>query len=126
MLASPTGGDADEEHAGEQGAGERAELCITRILALFKPTKQKLSTYECGFEPFSDARGKYDILFYVVAILFVLFDIEIILILPWVMVHSYLPVSSYFLLHFFIFTLLLGFGYEWRNGALNWTPEKVE
>lgn len=55
---------------------------VTRILALYKPTRQKLSSYECGFEPFSDSRGKQDVLFYVVAILFILFDVELIFIIP--------------------------------------------
>lgn len=98
-------------------------LFISRILSLYKPSRQKLSSYECGFEPFSDSRGKQDVLFYIVAILFILFDIELVFILPWAANHSFLPVSSYALIFFFIFTLVLGFAYEWRNGALSWVTK---
>lgn len=96
---------------------------VTRVLALYKPTRQKLSSYECGFEPFSDSRGKQDILFYVVAILFILFDIELVFIMPWAANYSFLPTTSYFLVFFFIFTLLVGFAYEWKNGALGWVTK---
>lgn len=87
-------------------------LFLAKAFALFKPTKQKLSSYECGFEPFGDARGKYDILFYVVAILFILFDIEIVLLFPWVITHAEQPIRAYFLIYIFLFTLVLGFAYE--------------
>jgi len=95
-------------------------LILARIFAFYNPGKQKLSPYECGFEPFSDARGKQDILFYVVAILFILFDVELVFLIPWALSYFCLPVVSYYFILFFILTLVIGFAYEWRNGALNW------
>ena len=82
--------------------------------------KDKYSPYECGFMPYDDARNRFEIHFYIIALLFVIFDVEIILILPWVV---YPQVSGFVgIIVIFIFLCILGFGflYEWKVGALNW------
>jgi len=81
---------------------------------------EKVSPYECGFDPFSDTRSKYDIRFYLVAILFIIFDLEIIFLFPWAV--SLAEINFFGILIMFIFLLFLtvGFCYEWLKGALEW------
>ena len=90
------------------------------MLATQRPESEKLSTYECGFEPYEDAKNKFDVQFYVVAILFVLFDIEIIVLLPWCLSLSTLTMLGYWSMIEFLLELGLGFVYVWCAGALDW------
>jgi NADH-quinone oxidoreductase subunit A len=101
-----------------------AIACIVVILpficAVFRPTNAKVAAYECGFEPFGDARGKFDIRFYLVAILFIIFDLEIALLIPWAASAKILGSGAFYSVMFFLFVLTVGFVYEWRKGALKW------
>lgn len=82
--------------------------------------QEKLSAYECGFDPFSDTRGFFDVRFYLVSILFIIFDLEIVFIFPWASSAGYMDFSSYLLVMSFLFILTVGFVYEWSKGALEW------
>lgn len=90
------------------------------LIAVQKSNTEKATVYECGFDPFDDARGRFDIRFYLVAILFLIFDLEIIFLFPWTIVFSYLSFFGYFSIFLFLFLLTLGFIYEWQKGALEW------
>ena len=81
---------------------------------------EKNSTYECGFEPFSDTRGKFDVKFYLVAILFIIFDLEIIFLFPWSISLLELGSLGFWSMMFFLLVLTIGFIYEWKKGALEW------
>jgi len=81
---------------------------------------EKLSAYECGFNPFSDSRGKFDVRFYLVGILFIIFDLEIVYLFPWASSLSRIGFFGYWVMMFFLFLLILGFVYEWMKGALDW------
>ena len=85
-----------------------------------EPYFEKSSTYECGFEPFSDTRGKFDVQFYLVAILFIIFDLEIIFMFPWAVALVDLEPLGFWSMMFFLFVLTIGFIYEWKKGALEW------
>ncbi len=85
-----------------------------------EPYFEKTSTYECGFEPFSDTRGKFDVQFYLVAILFIIFDLEIIFMFPWAVALVDLEPLGFWSMMFFLFVLTIGFIYEWKKGALEW------
>jgi NADH-quinone oxidoreductase subunit A len=93
---------------------------LPKILAKEKPLKDKLKSYECGFDPFSDARGKFDVRFYLVAILFIIFDLEVTFLIPWAVSLSKIGMAGFFSRMFFLFVLTLGFIYEWKKGALDW------
>lgn len=81
---------------------------------------EKLTAYECGFNPFSDSRSEFDVKFYIVAILFIIFDLEISFLFPFsVCLDTISNVGSYFML-IFLFLLTVGFFYEWKKGALDW------
>merc|ERR1712039_184749 len=82
--------------------------------------KEKLSSYECGFNPFEDSRGEFDIKFYLVAILFIIFDLEIGLLFPFALCLGQLGSTSIFAMYFFLIVLTVGFLYEWKMGALDW------
>jgi NADH:ubiquinone oxidoreductase subunit 3 (subunit A) len=85
---------------------------------------EKLSSYECGFEPFGDARSNFDVQFYLVGILFLIFDLEIVFLYPWIFSiynNGLFYFYNLFFLFFFLFLLALGFFYEWRKRALNWS-----
>jgi NADH-quinone oxidoreductase subunit A len=97
-------------------------LVVSRILKTNKPYKDKLSPYECGFDPEGDARPrKFDVKFYLVAILFVIFDLEIALLFPWAVSVKQLGIFGFCNVMLFLGVLTLGFVYEWRKGALDWT-----
>lgn len=81
---------------------------------------EKLTAYECGFEPFSNARGQFDVRFYLVAILFIIFDLEIIYLFPWLLVLNKIGIFGFFTMLIFLFILAVGFLYEWNRGALDW------
>jgi NADH-quinone oxidoreductase subunit A len=89
-----------------------------------RPDKEKLSAYECGFEAFSDSRMKFDVRYYLVAILFILFDLEIAFLFPWAIVLGEMThtVGPFFFLAMLVFLaiLVVGFVYEWKKGALEW------
>ena len=89
-------------------------------LAFKDSYSEKNSTYECGFEPFSDTRGKFDVKFYLVAILFIIFDLEIIFLFPWSISLVELGSLGFWSMMFFLLVLTIGFIYEWKKGALEW------
>ena len=84
------------------------------------PDPEKLSAYECGFEAFDDARSKFDVKFYLVSILFIIFDLEIAFLFPWAVSLKNIGALGFYSMMFFLFILTVGFIYEWKNGALDW------
>jgi NADH-quinone oxidoreductase subunit A len=90
------------------------------ILSIKNPEPEKLSTYECGFEPYEDSRHKFDVKFYLVAILFIIFDIETMFLLPWSVSLSQLNLLGFWSMIDFIIELGVGFIYVWYIGALEW------
>ncbi|MBV8649123.1 NADH-quinone oxidoreductase subunit A [Paludibacterium sp.] len=99
------------------GAGP---LLLGRLLAPNRPDAEKLSPYECGFEAFEDARMKFDVRFYLVAILFILFDLEIAFMFPWAVVLKELGLFGLSAMFVFLAILTIGFVYVWKKGALEW------
>ena len=85
-----------------------------------KPDPEKLSAYECGFEPFQDSRQEFDVRFYLVAILFIIFDLEIAFLFPWAISLGTIGIYGYVSMLIFLFILTIGFIYEWKKGALDW------
>jgi len=98
---------------------------ILMIIAIrFRPRTtdaEKQSSYECGFDPFLNARTPFDIRFFLVAILFLIFDLEIVFLFPWLTVANALGYFGYFAVSLFLYILTLGFVYEWGKGALEWS-----
>ncbi len=90
------------------------------VLAPSRPDAEKLSPYECGFEAFEDARMKFDVRYYLVAILFILFDLEIAFLFPWAVVLEQIGAFGFWSMVIFLFILVVGFVYEWMKGALEW------
>ena len=84
------------------------------------PDPEKLSAYECGFEPFNDSRMEFDIRFYLVAILFIIFDLEIAFLFPWAITLGNIGLFGFSSMMLFLFILTIGFIYEWKKGALDW------
>ena len=84
------------------------------------PDREKLSSYECGFEPFEDARGRFDVRFYLVAILFIIFDLEVAFLFPWAVSLGSVGLFGFWSMMAFLTVLTVGFIYEWRKGALEW------
>ena len=84
------------------------------------PDSEKLSAYECGFEAFDDARGRFDVRFYLVAILFIIFDLEVAFLFPWAISLPLIGITGYMSMMLFLFILTIGFIYEWKKGALDW------
>ena len=99
-------------------------LFVSFILSTTKPDIEKISPYECGFEPFNDARITFDVHFYIVAILFMIFDLEIAYLFPWALYLGNLGFAGFYNMLFFLFVLTLGFVYEWQRGALDWSKPK--
>ena len=95
-------------------------LILGKILSTSKPYKEKNSPYECGFEAFEDARMKFDVRSYLVAILFILFDLEITFLFPWAVVINKIGMFGFVSMLIFLFILVVGFIYEWKKGALDW------
>ena len=101
--------------------GLGAALLITPFLVAYKsPDPEKLSAYECGFNAFDDARMKFDVRFYLVAILFIIFDLEVTFLFPWAVVYGQLGVYGFWSMMVFLGVLTIGFAYEWKKGALEW------
>ncbi len=90
------------------------------LLAPNRPDSEKLSPYECGFEAFEDARMKFDVRYYLVAILFILFDLEIAFLFPWAIVLEEIGLAGFVAMMVFLGILVVGFIYEWMKGALEW------
>ena len=84
------------------------------------PDSEKLSAYECGFEAFDDARSKFDVKFYLVSILFIIFDLEIAFLFPWAISLGNIGILGFSSMMIFLFILTIGFIYEWKKGALDW------
>lgn len=104
-------------------------LCLLISLILFfvsfffviqLPNVEKISIYECGFNPFNDSRNKFEVRFYIVAILFMIFDLEIVFLFPWVLLLDQLSFLAFIIMLIFLFILIVGFIYEWIKGALDW------
>lgn len=95
-------------------------IIIPKILATEKPSKDKLSAYECGFDAFGDARGRFDIRFYLVAILFIIFDLEVAFLIPWAINLKAIGAFGFWSMMVFLLVLTIGFVYEWKKGALEW------
>ena len=95
-------------------------IILPKILATEKPNENKLSSYECGFDAFEDARGKFDIRFYLVAILFIIFDLEIAFLIPWAINLKSIGQFGFWSMMVFLLVLTVGFIYEWKKGALEW------
>jgi NADH-quinone oxidoreductase subunit A len=90
------------------------------LLAPKKPDPEKNSAYECGFPAFDDARMKFDVRFYLVSILFIIFDLEVAFLFPWAISLGEIGVAGFWSMMLFLFVLTIGFLYEWRRGALEW------
>jgi NADH-quinone oxidoreductase subunit A len=96
-------------------------LLIAPFLVAFKqPDPEKLSAYECGFNAFDDARMKFDVRFYLVAILFIIFDLEVAFLFPWAVAFKQVGVFGFWSMMIFLGVLTIGFIYEWKKGALEW------
>ena len=97
-----------------------AMVLATLLIAHQRPDSEKVSPYECGFEPFDDARNKFDVRFYLVAILFIIFDLEVAFLFPWAVSLGEIGVFGFWSMFIFLVILTVGFVYEWRKGALEW------
>jgi len=97
-----------------------AFIVINFVLSPKKPDPEKLSAYECGFEPFDDSRMEFDVRFYLVAILFIIFDLEIAFLFPWAISLGNIGILGFCSMMIFLFILTVGFIYEWKKGALDW------
>ena len=92
----------------------------SRLVGVHRPDSEKLSPYECGFEAFEDARMKFDVRYYLIAILFILFDLEIAFLFPWAVVLQEIGFFGFMAMLMFLSILVVGFIYEWMKGALEW------
>ena len=90
------------------------------VIAVQNPDPEKVSAYECGFNAFDDARMKFDVRFYLVAILFIIFDLEIAFLFPWAVAFGEIGLYGFWSMMIFLAVLTIGFIYEWRKGALEW------
>jgi NADH-quinone oxidoreductase subunit A len=97
-----------------------ALLIAPFIVAYKQPDAEKLSAYECGFNAFDDARMKFDVRYYLVAILFIIFDLEVAFLFPWAVAFGHLGWFGFWSMMVFLAVLTIGFIYEWRKGALEW------
>ena len=95
-------------------------MVLGKLLGPSRPDPEKLSPYECGFEAFEDARMKFDVRYYLVAILFILFDLEIAFLFPWAVVINDIGLPGFLAMMLFLGILAVGFVYEWMKGALEW------
>ena len=95
-------------------------IAVNFLFSPKKPDPEKLSAYECGFEPFNDSRMEFDVRFYLVAILFIIFDLEIAFLFPWAISLGNIGLLGFVSMMIFLFILTIGFIYEWKKGALDW------
>lgn len=97
-----------------------AAVALSYFAAQQKPDSEKLSAYECGFEAFGDARARFDVRFYLVAILFIIFDLEVAFLFPWAIGLAEIGTFGFWSMMIFLGVLTVGFVYEWKKGALEW------
>lgn len=97
-----------------------APQILGRLLGPHKPDAEKNSAYECGFEAFEDARMKFDVRYYLVAILFILFDLEVAFLVPWAVAMSDVGLLGFWAMMIFLGVLVVGLIFEWKKGALDW------
>jgi NADH-quinone oxidoreductase subunit A len=90
------------------------------IVAVRNPDPEKVSAYECGFNAFDDARMKFDVRFYLVSILFIIFDLEVAFLFPWAVAFADVSMTAFWSMMVFLAVLTIGFAYEWRKGAMEW------
>jgi len=95
-------------------------VAASLFLARQNPDTEKLSPYECGFDPFGDARSRFDVRYYLVAILFIIFDLEVAFLFPWAVTLGAIGLFGFWSMVAFLFVLTVGFVYEWKKGALEW------
>ena len=95
-------------------------MMIGRMIGPHRPDKEKNSPYEWGFEPFEDSRMKFDVRYYLVAILFIIFDLEIAFLFPWAVALNEIGMAGFVAMVVFLAVLVVGFIYEWKKGALEW------
>ena len=95
-------------------------VAVSLIAGPHRPDSEKLSPYECGFDAFDDARMKFDVRFYLVAILFIIFDLEVAFLFPWAVAFGKLGATGFWSMFVFLAVLTVGFAYEWKKGALEW------
>ncbi len=95
-------------------------IVVNFLFSPKKPDPEKLSAYECGFEPFNDSRMEFDVRFYLVAILFIIFDLEIAFLFPWAISLGKIGFLGFISMMIFLSILTVGFIYEWKKGALDW------
>lgn len=95
-------------------------ISLGALLGPRRPNPQKNSPYECGFEAFENARMKFDVRFYLVAILFIIFDLEIVFLFPWAVALDQIGWAGFYAMGVFLALLVVGFVYEWKKGALEW------
>jgi NADH-quinone oxidoreductase subunit A len=95
-------------------------LMLSYNFSTYNPDTEKVSAYECGFDPYEDARNVFDVRFYLVAILFLIFDLEAVYFFPWCVSLSFLNLDGFFVMIDFLFELLIGYIYAWEIGALEW------
>ena len=105
---------------GIAGAISMVAALLPFVLAHQKPDSEKLSAYECGFEAFGDARRRFDVRYYLVAILFIIFDLEVAFLFPWAVTLGKIGAFGFWSMVAFLFVLTIGFVYEWKKGALEW------
>jgi NADH:ubiquinone oxidoreductase subunit 3 (subunit A) len=96
-------------------------LSLSFVFSTQKADPEKVSAYECGFDPFDDARNRFDIRFYLVAILFIIFDLEVTFLFPWALTLNQVGFFGFWTMMIFLIILTIGFIYEWRKGALDWS-----
>ena len=97
-----------------------ALLVIGMLAGKHRPDADKLSPYECGFEAFEDARARFDVRYYLLAILFIIFDLEIAFLFPWAVVFKQIGIVALIEMALFLLLLVIGFAYVWKKGALEW------
>ena len=95
-------------------------VVASMLVARQKPSAEKISAYECGFEPFDDSRGRFDVRYYLVAILFIIFDLEVAFLFPWAISLGDIGLLVFWSMMIFLGVLTIGFIYEWKKGALEW------
>lgn len=105
---------------GIAGVISAAMVLGSLLVGMRKPDPEKLSAYECGFDAFSDARNKFDVRFYLVTLLFIIFDLEIAFLFPWAITLGHIGVFGFWSMIIFLSVLTVGFIYEWKKGGLEW------
>ncbi|ARU01121.1 NAD(P)H-quinone oxidoreductase subunit 3 [Yoonia vestfoldensis] len=95
-------------------------ILAAAIVAVRNPDPEKVSAYECGFNAFDDARMKFDVRFYLVSILFIIFDLEVAFLFPWAVAFGDISMTAFWSMMIFLGVLTIGFAYEWKKGALEW------